>query len=206
MNYLINYWPTIMGLFFQHIQLAGIALVISTVIALPLGWLLSRFPRLIGPIMGVLGVLYTIPSIALIIMLIPFLGLNPRAVITALIIYCQVILVRNVLAGLRGIPASVLEAARGMGMNSWQTIWRVQLPLALPVILAGMRVAAVVAVAIATIGARFGSGGLGVLLFDGIAQGGRMDKIWIGAISVALLALALNQCILAVERRFDYPR
>lgn len=206
MTYLIHNWPTVLDLLFRHMGLTLTALVISLIIALPLGWLLYRWKWLSGPVLGVLGVLYTIPSIALIILLIPFFGLNARAVIVALIIYCQIILVRNVLAGLAGVPAPVLEAARGMGMSPLQVSWKVQFPLALPVILAGLRVAAVVAVAIATIGAKFGAGGLGTLLFDGIAQAGRMDKIWIGAISVALLALALNQGILAVERRIDYPR
>ena len=206
MNYLINYWPLVLSRLGEHIGLAGAALLLSALIALPLGWLLDRRPRLAAPVLGVLGVLYTVPSIAMIILMIPFLGLNARAVIAALVLYCQVILVRNVLAGLGGIAPAVLEAARGMGMNRWEMAWKVQLPLALPVMLAGLRVAAVVAVAIATIGARFGAGGLGVLLFEGIAQAGRLDKIWIGSLGVALLALALNQSILAVERRMAYPR
>ena len=206
MNYLLNYWPLVLARLGEHIGLAGAALLLSALIALPLGWLLDRRPRLAAPVLGVLGVLYTVPSIAMIILMIPFLGLNARAVIAALVLYCQVILVRNVLAGLGGISPAVLEAARGMGMNRCEMAWKVQLPLALPVMLAGLRVAAVVAVAIATIGARFGAGGLGVLLFEGIAQAGRMDKIWIGSLGVALLALALNQGILAVERRMAYPR
>ena len=92
-----------------------------------------------------------------------------------------------------------------MGMNPWQMAWKVQFPLALPVILAGLRLAAVVAVAIATVGARFGAGGLGVLLFEGIAQAGRLDKIWIGGLGVALLALAVNHGLQALERRLAYP-
>lgn len=206
MNYLLDYWPLVLGRLIEHIGLTGAALLISAAIALPLGWLLHARPRLAGPALGVLGVIYTVPSIAMIILLIPLLGLNARSVIAALVLYCQVILVRNVLAGLAGVPESAMDAARGMGMSAWQAAWRVQFPLALPVMLAGLRLAAVVAVAIATIGARFGSGGLGVLLFEGIAQAGRMDKIWIGAAGVALLALALNQGIQAVERRMDYPR
>jgi osmoprotectant transport system permease protein len=205
MRYLTTNWPTVLRLFLEHISLAGWALLIAFLIALPLGWLLHTRRSLAGPVMGVLGVLYTIPSIAMIILLLPLFGLNQRSVIVALVLYCQVIIVRNVLAGLEGISPPVLEAARGMGMSRWQIAYRVQLPLALPIILAGLRVAAVVAVAIATIGARFGSGGLGVLLFEGIAQAGRMDKIWIGSLLVAFLAFALNRGILAVERRFSYP-
>lgn len=205
MSYLLNNLPTIFNLLLEHIGLAVTALAVSILIALPLGWLLHRYPRLAGPVMAVLGTLYTIPSIAMIILLIPFLGLNARSVIAALILYCQVILVRNVLAGLEGIPPAVTEAARGMGMNDLQLALRVQLPLALPIILAGLRIAVVVAVAIATIGAKFGAGGLGTLLFDGIAQAGRMDKIWIGAVSVGLLSLAMNRALLSVERKFAFP-
>jgi osmoprotectant transport system permease protein len=128
--------------------------------------------------------------------------LNARSVIVALVVYCQIILVRNVLAGLDSIDPAILEAARGMGMNSWQIAWRVQLPLALPVILAGMRIAGVVAVAIATVGAKFGAGGLGTLLFDGIAQAGRTDKILTGGLLVGVLAFLLNRALLALEHRF----
>ncbi len=206
MRYLFSNWDVVLGLAWEHLALTVSALIVSVLIALPLGWALYRRPRLAGPVLGLLGVLYTIPSIALIIFLIPFFGLNPRAVIVALVVYSLVILVRNVLAGLQGVPGPVLEAARGMGMSASQVTLRVQFPLALPVILAGLRVAAVVVVAIATIGARFGSGGLGVLLFEGIAQAGRMDKIWIGSLGVALLALALDQGILGIERRFQYPK
>ena len=206
MRYLFSNWDVVLGLAWEHLELTVSALIVSVLIALPLGWALYRRPRLAGPVLGLLGVLYTIPSIALIIFLIPFFGLNPRAVIVALVVYSLVILVRNVLAGLQGVPGPVLEAARGMGMSASQVTLRVQFPLALPVILAGLRVAAVVVVAIATIGARFGSGGLGVLLFEGIAQAGRMDKIWIGSLGVALLALALDQGILGIERRFQYPK
>jgi osmoprotectant transport system permease protein len=205
-SYLLTSWPNILQRALEHVLITLSALLAAGIIALPLGWFLQRHKRLAGPVLGVLGVIYTIPSIALIILLIPIFGLNARAVIVALVLYCQVILVRNVIAGLEGIDAAVIEAARGMGMSPSQVAWRVQLPLALPVILAGLRVGAVVAVAVATVGARFGAGGLGTLLFEGIAQAGRMDKIWTGAIAVALLALALERSLRAVEARFRYPR
>jgi osmoprotectant transport system permease protein len=201
MTYLLNFPDVVLRLFSQHIQITLAALVVAAVIALPLGWLLHRRPWLSGPVLGVLGIIYTIPSIALIIFLIPLFGLNARSVIVALILYCQVVLVRNTLAGLKGIDPAVMEAARGMGMSGWQAAWRVQLPLALPVILAGVRLAAVVSVAITTVGAKFGAGGLGVLLFDGIAQN-RMDKIWLGGILVGVLALAISIGLQRVERRF----
>ena len=201
MDYILNNPDEILSLGLQHLAITGIALTIAAAIALPLGYLIYRFPRLQIPVMGVLGVLYTVPSIALMILLLPFFGLDATSVVIALVIYTQVILVRNVISGLNGIDPAVLESARGMGMTNWQMAWKVQLPLAFPVIVAGARIATIVAVAIATIGARFNGGGLGTLLFDGIAQAGRLDKIWAGAISVGVLALALNLVIGLVERR-----
>jgi osmoprotectant transport system permease protein len=188
-----------------HVLLTLGALLIAALIALPLGWLLHQRRRLAAPVLGALGIIYTIPSIALIIFMIPLFGLNARSVLAALILYCQVILVRNTLAGLDGVSPAVLEAARGMGMSPAQIAFRVQFPLALPVILAGARIAAVTSVAIATIGAKFGAGGLGVLLFDGITQN-RSDKIVLGSVLVGLLALALNRGLLFLERRLSSYR
>jgi len=116
------------------------------------------------------------------------------------VIYTQVILVRNLTVGLSGIDPAVLEAARGMGMSWWQRWWWVQVPLVLPVFIAGVRIAAIVAIAIATIGAKFNAGGLGKLLFDGI-QTNRIDKIWAGSITVALLAFVINGSLLWIEQR-----
>lgn len=205
MNYVINNPEVIWGLLQEHLFMAGTALLISLLIALPLSILLARLPRLATIVMGILGALYTIPSIALLILLLPIFGLNQNSVIVALVIYTQIILVRNMVVGLRGVPPAMLEAAKGMGMNSWQRWWRVQLPLALPVILAGVRLATIVAVAIATIGAKFGAGGLGTLLFDGIAQN-RYDKILGGSLVVAGLALFLNYLLLALEDYFTIEK
>jgi osmoprotectant transport system permease protein len=200
MKFLLSNPGDVAAYFFQHVTLAAAALGISILIAVPVGFLLYYRRWLSGPVMGVLGVLYTIPSIAMIIFLIPFFGLNRTSVMVALVIYCQVILVRNVLAGLDGIDPGIMEAARGMGMNLWQIAWRVQFPLALPVVLAGLRIAAIAAIAISTMGAKFGAGGLGKLLFDGINQT-RMDKIALGAVLVAALALSVNLGLRVLEHR-----
>jgi osmoprotectant transport system permease protein len=202
MIYIFNNPTIIFRLMGQHLSMTVIALIIATLLAVPLGVLLVRYGRLATPVMGLLGIFYTIPSIALLILLLPLFGLGRTTVIVALIIYTQIILVRNTVVGLQGVPAEVIEAATGLGMNGWQRWWRVQLPLALPVILAGMRIAAVVAVAIATIGAKFAAGGLGTLLFDGIAQN-RYDKIVAGSVVVAVLAFVLNGLLLGAERYFD---
>jgi len=206
MSYLLSNPEVVLRLLGQHLLMTGTALLISVALALPLSVLAYRHPRVNTAIMGVLGIFYTIPSIAFIILLVPILGLNARAVIVALVVYTQVILVRNFVAGLQGVPAPILEAARGMGMSAWQMWARVQLPLALPVMLAGVRIAVVVAVAIGTVGAKFGAGGLGKLLFDGISQPGRYDKIWAGALTVAALALTLNWGLQALEAHFDVER
>jgi osmoprotectant transport system permease protein len=201
MAYFFNNPEIMLRLAGAHLYMTGIALLIAVAIALPLSLFLVRYERLAAVTLAILGGLYTIPSIALLILLLPVFGLNQTSVIVALVIYSQIILARNMVAGLKGVPAPILEAATGMGMNGWQRWRRVELPLALPVILAGIRLAAVVCVAIATIGAKFGAGGLGTLLFDGIAQN-RYDKIVAGSLGVALLAFALNWLLLAAERHF----
>lgn len=178
--------------------MTGIAVLIAIAIATPLALLVTHYRWLSVPVLGFLGTLYTIPSLALLILLIPIFGLNRQSVVVAMIIYTQVILVRNFAVALQAIEPAILEAARGMGMNSWQRFRQVQLPLILPICLAGVRLASIVAIAIATIGAKFGAGGLGVLLFDGVSQV-RNDKIWAGAILVALLALAINGILLGLE-------
>jgi len=202
MSYIWNNLNEIVQLSAEHLTMVGIALAISILLALPLSLLMTRSARAATLVMGVLGTLYTIPSIALLILLLPIFGLNQRSVIAALIVYTQIILVRNIVAGLQGVSPILLDAAKGAGMNGWQRWLHIQLPLALPIILAGVRLATVVAIAIATIGAKFGAGGLGTLLFDGIAQN-RYDKIVAGSIVVALLALIFNYLLLALEDFFD---
>lgn len=200
MSYLLGNFDSVWILLLQHLRMTGLTLLVAIAIAVPLALLISRFRWLAVPVMGSLGILYTIPSLALIIFLVPLFGLNATSVIVAMVLYTQVILVRNLTVGLNGINPAVLEAARGMGMSPWQRWWRVQVPLVLPVFVAGVRIATIVAIAIATIGAKFNAGGLGKLLFDGI-QTNRYDKIWAGSIAVAALAFCFNAILLWLERR-----
>ncbi len=183
----------------EHIQLSGIALVLALVIALPLGVVLVRYRRLATPVLGIFSIIYTIPSLAMLILLLPFFGLTPTTAIVTLFLYAQVVLVRNVVVGLQSVNPILIEAARGMGMPVFTRWWRVELPLALPIIVAGLRVAAVMTIAIATIASSISAGGLGVLLFQGITFG-RDDMIWAGALMSAGLALVVNYAILGVER------
>jgi osmoprotectant transport system permease protein len=198
MSYILKNPGMMFGLVLEHLQMTGIAVLIAIAVALPLALLVTHYHWLNVPVLGFLGTLYTIPSLALIILLVPIFGLNRQSVVIAMIIYTQVILVRNFSVALQAIEPAILEAARGIGMNVWQRWWQVQVPLILPICLAGVRLATIVAVAIATIGAKFGAGGLGVLLFDGVAQS-RDDKIFAGAIVVALLAFVLNGILLGLE-------
>lgn len=198
MSYIVKNPGLIFGLLLEHLQMTGLAVLIAVAIALPLALLVTHYRWLSMAVLGVLGTLYTVPSLALIILLVPIFGLNRQSVIVAIIVYCQAILVRNFLVGLQSIAPEILEAARGMGMNFWQCWWQVQVPLSLPIWLSGVRLATIVAVAIATIGAKFGAGGLGVLLFDGVAQV-RYDKIFAGAIVVSVLAFVMDGILLGLE-------
>jgi osmoprotectant transport system permease protein len=199
MNYLIGNLDKVAMLAAQHIALTLVALAIAVGIAVPLGVLLARRPRAYAPVMGVLGVLYTIPSISLLVLLIPLLGLGFWPTVVVLVIYCQAILVRNVAAGIKGVDAAVLEAARGMGLSSRQILRDVELPLAMPVILAGVRVAVLSIIAIATVAAFFNAGGLGALIREGISQD-YGDKILAGVIAVALVAITFDQGLSALAR------
>ncbi|MCJ2541715.1 ABC transporter permease [Thermostichus vulcanus] len=199
MSYILNNPGLVWQLTQEHIVMIAVTLAIAVVLALPIALLIHQVRWLTVPVMGILSTLYTVPSLALIILLVPLFGLNARSVIVAMVLYTQVILVRHISVGLHSIPPAILEAAKGMGMNLWQRWWQVQVPLMLPIFLAGLRLSAIVAIAIATIGAKFGAGGLGTLLFDGIAQAGRYDKIWAGSLAVGSLALLVNTALLALE-------
>jgi osmoprotectant transport system permease protein len=200
LSYIAREPALILRLTAEHLQMTAAALAIAAAIALPLAIAVARRPRLAAVVTGVLGVAYTIPSLALLILLIAPIGLNRANVIVALVVYAQIILVRNTIAGLTAIDAATLEAADAMGMTRLARLRRVELPLAAPVILAGVRVAAVVCIAIATLGAKLGAGGLGQLLFDGVQQN-HYAKIVAGAVAVSVLALTLNAALLALERR-----
>lgn len=199
MSYIIKNYGIVFELVVEHLQMTGLTILMAIAIALPLALLVNYYRWLNAPVLGFLGTLYTIPSLALIILLVPIFGLNRQSVIVAMIIYCQIILVRNFSVSLESIEPAILEVAKAMGMNPWQCWWQVQVPLILPICLAGVRLATIIAIATATIGAKFGAGGLGTLLFDGIAQSGRYDKLWAGAITVACLAFLLNGILLALE-------
>ncbi|MBS0325418.1 MAG: ABC transporter permease [Proteobacteria bacterium] len=200
MRYLVEHSGAVLALLVQQAWLTAAALVIASAIALPLGLLAARKAAIRGPLLALLDVLYTIPSLALFVLLIPLLGLGFTPALVALVVYAQIVLVRNVIVGLRGIDPAVLEAARGMGMTGAQRFRRVELPLAAPVILAGMRVAILVTIGTSTLAAFINAGGLGMLLFMGVSQG-HTDEIVAGAVAVSALALTANVLMQRLEAR-----
>ncbi len=202
MTYLFGHLPLVLGLLAQHLEMTAIALGISLLIAIPLGLLIARVKQLQGPVLGVLGVIYTIPSLSLFVLLIPLLGLGLLPAVVALIAYAQFMLVRNWVVGLTTIDPAISEAARGMGMSGWQRFWRVELPLALPLLLAGIRLAAIAIIGIGTIAAYIGAGGLGQLLFEGVTTA-NSEKIFAGSLAVAVLAIAANAILRVLERRAE---
>jgi osmoprotectant transport system permease protein len=184
----------------QHLELTFAALAIALVIAIPLGVLAARNPRAKPFILGLFGAIYTLPSLAVFALLIPVFGLGFLTALVALVAYAQMMLVRNIAVGLEGVPAAMRDAARGIGMSASQSLLRVELPQALPVIVGGIRIATVSLIAIANLAAWINAGGLGVLLFAGI-QRDEPDKIVAGSIASALLAIAADVTLRALERR-----
>jgi osmoprotectant transport system permease protein len=188
LDYLFRRWDRVWALTLEHLSLSASAVLLALVIAIPLGILAARFPRVSTPLLGFLGAIYTIPSLAFLALLIPVLGIGREPAIVVLAAYAQIFLVRNIAAGLRGVDAATLEAASGLGMTRWQQFIKVRWPLALPVIIAGLRTAAVTTISLATVAAWIGAGGLGTLLFEGIS---RLDPNRILAGTIAITALAL---------------
>jgi len=191
MRYIIDHPARMLELTQEHVRLVAISIVVAMVIGIPLGILITRLRWLEGSLIGMTGVLYTVPSLALFAILMPYTGLGRTTVIVALVLYSLLAIVRNTVAGIDDVPAATLDAARGMGMTGSQRLLLVELPLALPVVLAGVRVATVAAVGIATVGALLGAGGLGRLIFDGISRG-NTDRIVAGALGASVLALAAD--------------
>jgi osmoprotectant transport system permease protein len=184
----------------QHIGLVAISTAVAVLIGLPLGVLAARRPGWRGPVLGLANVLQTIPSLALFGLLIPVFGIGAWTAITALVVYALLPIVRNTYAGITGVDPAVREAGRGMGMTEGELLRLVELPLAAGVILAGVRVATVVSVGIATIAAAIGAGGLGVYIFRGVAT---VDDTLIlaGAVPAALLAILADALLGFAERR-----
>nr|WP_295874893.1 ABC transporter permease/substrate-binding protein [uncultured Chitinophaga sp.] len=182
-----------------HTGLTFISVLIAVCIGVPAGILISRHKRLAGPVLGITGVLQTIPSIALLGFMIPLLGIGPKPAIVALFLYALLPVVRNTYTGILGVDPNITEAATGMGMNTRQLLLKVQLPLAMPVILAGIRTATVINVGVATLAAYIAAGGLGEFIFGGIALN-NTNMMLAGAIPAALLAILFDWALSRLQR------
>lgn len=183
---------------FQHIGLTFISLLFAVAIGLPLGIIIARKRKLSGSVLGFAGVLQTIPSIALLGFMIPILGIGAKPAIVALLIYALLPIIRNTYTGIIGIDRHVIEAAKALGMSKWQILFKVELPLAMPVILAGIRTATVINVGVATLASYIAAGGLGEFIFGGISLN-NTNMILAGAIPAALLAIILDFLLSLVQ-------
>ncbi len=185
---------------YQHLLLSFFSVVIGCAIALVLGIVSARRPRLYAAFLTIAGIIFVIPSLALFAFLIPIMGLGMKPALTGLSSYCVLILLRNVVTGLRSVPADVLDAADGMGFSRWQRLFRIELPLALPLIVSGIRIALVTVIGIATIAAFIDAGGLGAIILQGIDQSWP-EKIIVGGALTALIAVFFDLLLTWVERR-----
>jgi osmoprotectant transport system permease protein len=198
-SYLQTHAGRVLALLGAHLELVALALVVAFTIALPLGIFAVHAKRGAPVLLGTLGAIYTIPSLALLALLVQAVGLGPLPIFIALVAYAQFMLVRNVVAGIESVNPAVRDAALGLGMSPRQSLLRVELPLAFPVILGGIRIAAVAMVALATLGGYVGAGGLGTLIFTGLTLH-HNDEIIAGSIAVCALAITIDIALRGFER------
>ena len=202
MHYLVSHAGRIITLTLEHVELVAASLIIALAIALPLGILAARNPRIGTPLIGILSIVYTIPSLALLALLVRWVGLGFATALIALTAYAQYVLVRTIATAVRGIAPAHLDAAKGLGFSPWQSFLRIELPLAMLGILAGIRVATVAMIAIATIAAYAGNENLGTLIFEGLAFK-QPDRILAGSLCSMILALAVSGILRLTEMRIQ---
>lgn len=200
MSYAAEHPARILALTAAHVEIVAAALAIAFAIALPIGVFAARRPGAAPWLLGTLGALYTIPSLALLAILVQLFGLGFTPIFVALVVYAQFMLARNVAAGLNGVDRAQVDAARGLGMSAVQTFARVEFPQALPVVIGGVRIAAIAMIAIATLGGYVGGSGLGVLIFDGLTLH-QPEMIVAGSLAASVLAVAADAFLRAFERR-----
>jgi len=198
-NWVGSHLDVVRSRFLEHIELTVLAVVIGFVISFPLAVYAHRHHRVYAPITFVAGLLYTIPSLALFVLLIPLTGLSVTSAEIGLVSYTLLILIRNIVAGLAGVPEDAKEAARGMGYTNRQLLWRGEVPLALPVIVAGVRIATVTTIGLVTVTALIGKGGLGYFILLGLQQFFPTPTVLGSVLSVAL-ALAADGLLLWAQR------
>ncbi len=197
-NYDLTDPSSIPNLMIQHLIIVGISMLLALIVAIPIGIAIARYKRFYPPVITIAGILYTIPGLALLGYLVPITGLSLTTIIIPLFLYAQLSLIRNTAAAINGIDPLIIEVGRAMGMTRLQVLFRVTLPLALPVIIAGIRVAMVTSIGIATLASLAGSDSLGNLIFQGIANL-QNDQVLAGAILISLLAIVADLLLLAAQ-------
>jgi osmoprotectant transport system permease protein len=204
-QFMVQNHTEVLELTLEHLWLVGASTVLAVLIGIPLGVAITRWPSLNKPVLGSANIIQTIPSLALFGFLLPAPWIGARAdrlAILALTLYALLPLIRNTYTGIKGVDPAVVEAGRGMGMTGQQLLWQVELPLALAVIVAGVRVATVLSVGLATIAAAIGAGGLGEYIFRGLAMVNN-QLILAGAIPAAVLAISADVGLGWLEKRLS---
>jgi len=196
LKFIMEHNQRVLHLSLEHIGIVGLSLIIATIIGVPLGIMITKYKNLAKPVLNTANVLMTIPSIALFGIMLPVLamvnlGLGKVPAIIALVLYSQLPIIRNTYTAIKNVPPAVVDAGKGMGMNRWQLLKEIEIPISIPLILAGLRTAAVMNIGIAAIASYIGAGGLGVLIQQGINRV-YPEMILSGAILVSLLAIIVD--------------
>lgn len=197
-DYVSSNLDTLLAALRQHVMLTLASVIVATLISIPLALLAYRLDWLAGPILALCGVLYTIPSLALFAVLAPFTGLRPITVIIGLVLYALLAILRGGITGLRQVPAEVVDAARGMGYGRGRLLWRIELPLAMPSIVTGLRIATVSTVALVTVGYVAGYGGFGTLILGGFNNNFYRPQIMTATLACVGLALVFDAILLFI--------
>src|SRR5437764_12676026 len=200
MTWLLRNWDQVLVALWQHVVISVTSLSIAFAISIVVGIVAARNERVFRWSLGISGLLYTVPTLAFLALLIPVVGLGRTNAIICMVAFSLMIMIRNVAAGIREVPEEVTDAARGMGMRPTEVLFRVELPLALPVIVAGLRIAAVTVISVTVVGAYVNAGGLGTLIFSGLSND-FAPKIWTGAITACALAVAADLSLARLESR-----
>jgi osmoprotectant transport system permease protein len=199
MTWLSRNWDQVLVALGEHLVISLTALAIASALSLVAGIWAARNDRVFRWAIGISGFLYTIPTLAFLALLIPVVGLGKTNAIICMVAFSLMILIRNVAIGIREVPREVVEAAQGMGMSPAEILRQIELPLALPVIVAGLRIATVTVISVAVVAAYVNAGGLGTLIFSGISNN-HAPKIWVGALTACALAVAADLCLARLER------
>jgi osmoprotectant transport system permease protein len=198
-SWLADNWDQVLTGLYQHVIIAATSLGIAFAISLVVGILAARSDRIFRWSVALSGFLYTVPTLAFLALLIPLVGLGRTNAIICMVAFSLMILIRNIATGIREVAPDVVDAARGMGMTGSEILLRVELPLAAPVIVAGLRIAAVTVISVAVVAAYVNAGGLGTIIFNGISND-HAPKIWAGALTACALAVATDLGLAQLER------